>query len=278
MPTFDAGQTGLVGTVGCTILDSAGAEHVARTTAGITELVAGSGVCFIVEHDAAATLTYVWDIGVGTIAASETLYAGRGDLAAMNAACDSAISDAALATEDAATVNVETVTDAIAAAAPVVDFTDVLDAIAALPDDTDVADVLAALALVKLKTDTIGAAAVTVVSPVAACGTITVNAGDDYAAADGRAITFTVPVADVPDLTGAVVKLKCTQATWTAATCTSDGTNWTITFTPTKTQTAALTIGHQDYELEAVLATNLRVVTIATGTLVSERDIPATTP
>jgi hypothetical protein len=80
MPTFDAGITGLA-TVGLTILDSAGAVHVARSVAGITEPVAGSGIYLVAEHDATATLTYVWDIGVGTVGGSETLYAGRGDLA-----------------------------------------------------------------------------------------------------------------------------------------------------------------------------------------------------
>ena len=83
MPTFDAGISGLTGTVGCTILDSAGSVHVAHTTAGITEPVAGSGVYSIAEHDAAATLTYVWNTGAGAISGSETLYAGRGDDAAI---------------------------------------------------------------------------------------------------------------------------------------------------------------------------------------------------
>ena len=77
MPTYDAGTSGLTGTIGVTIMTDAGAVHVARTTAGISEPVAGSGVYYIADHDTDATLTYVWDNGAGTVGASETLYAGR---------------------------------------------------------------------------------------------------------------------------------------------------------------------------------------------------------
>ena len=77
MPYCDMGTSGLTGTVAVTILDAAGSVHVARTTAGISEPVAGSGMYFVAEHNGAETLTYVWDIGAGTQTASETLYAGR---------------------------------------------------------------------------------------------------------------------------------------------------------------------------------------------------------
>ena len=222
MPTYDHGISGLVGTIAVTILDAAASVHVARTTAGVTEPVAGSGVYHVSEHDADATLTYVWDDGAGNICASETLYAGRGVIPG---------SAANLATVDG-----------------------VVDAI-------------------KAKTDAIGALAVTITSPVAASGTITVYAGDDYDSGDSRAITASVAVADVPSLTGATVLLKCAQATWTATSCTSDGSNWTITFEPAAAETAALK-GRQSYELEATLASG-HVVTLATGTLVAVADIPA---
>jgi len=82
-------------------------------------------------------------------------------------------------------------------------------------------------------------------------------------------------VADVPDLTGATIVLKCTQATWEATGATSDGTDWTIVFEPTAAQTAALTHKRQSYEIEATLDTSEHVITLATGTLISVKDIPA---
>ena len=121
-----------------------------------------------------------------------------------------------------------------------------------------------------------GAADVTVTSPVAASGTITVYAGDDYASADARAITVTVPdaghVLGLDDV-GAVVKLKATQATWTAPSVASTTDGYTVTFEVTAAQTAAIT-RTQHYELEATLA-NGHVVTLAGGSLVARADIPA---
>jgi len=129
-------------------------------------------------------------------------------------------------------------------------------------------------AAIKAKTDTIGALAVTVSSPVAASGAVTLYASDDYDATHGRSIDFTVAVADVPNLAGATVKLKTTQATWTATACTSDGTDWTIVFEPDAADTAAITDTRQNYELEATLADG-DVVTLATGELIAVMDIPA---
>lgn len=79
MPTYDAGVSGLVGTVGVTILLPAGTVHVARTTAGITEPVAGSGVYHVADHDVNADLIYVWDNGVGTVGGSELVKAVTGN-------------------------------------------------------------------------------------------------------------------------------------------------------------------------------------------------------
>ena len=81
MPTVDTKVSGLVGTIGCTILHYDGTVHAARATAGITEPVAGSGTYHIADPDPATTLTFVWDIVAGTGSASETLYAGRQSVA-----------------------------------------------------------------------------------------------------------------------------------------------------------------------------------------------------
>jgi hypothetical protein len=119
----------------------------------------------------------------------------------------------------------------------------------------------------------IGALEVIVTSPVASSGTVTLHQGDDYDAAHSRALSFTVSVAGAPNLAGATVKLKCSQATWEATGCTSDGTDWTITFEPDAADTTAITRERQAYELEATLSDN-DVVTLATGILVCVADIP----
>jgi hypothetical protein len=137
----------------------------------------------------------------------------------------------------------------------------------------------AKLDAVKLKTDTIGSLAVTVTSPVAASGTITIQTGDDYNAEDSRAIT--VAVADPThaldlDDAEAVVRIKAVQATWEATGVVSTTPGYTVTFELTAAQTGVLTTSRQSYELEAVLA-NSNVVTLATGTLITKPNIAAVT-
>jgi hypothetical protein len=133
------------------------------------------------------------------------------------------------------------------------------------------------IAAIKDKTDTIGTLEVTVSSPVATSGDITLYSGDDYAAAHGRALGFLI--ADPTHALGLTVGLnylylKCSQATWlyTAVTLTTPG--YTVAFTLTAAQTAAITNQRQDYELEAILADG-DIVTLATGTLNRVGDIPA---
>lgn len=129
--------------------------------------------------------------------------------------------------------------------------------------------------LVKAKTDTIGTLSVTVTSPVASSGAITIYAGDDYDAAHGREISLAVTDATHAlglDDPAAVVSLKCPQATWTGTAVSTAG-GYTVTFEPTAAQTAVLTIARQTYELEATLADG-DVVTLATGTLTVHADIP----
>jgi len=163
-----------------------------------------------------------------------------------------------------------------------VDLTPVLDAIAALPDDTDVADVLAALALVKTKTDTIGAVSVTVTSPAAADGTLTLEQGDSYPAARSRSITMAVAdqthalLLDVADCT---VYLRGSQFTWEAASVTETVAGYDVVFEPTVAQTAALTIQRQTYKLIACYdnadPASDDATTIERGTVVLAKDIPA---
>ena len=102
---------------------------------------------------------------------------------------------------------------------------------------------------------------------------VTVYAGDDYDAAHGRAITFTVadPSYYYGLDTATSISLKSRQATWTGtAVQTVDG--YTVTFQPTAAETAALTVARQTYEVEAVLSDG-DVVTLARGMLLSVKDI-----
>lgn len=125
----------------------------------------------------------------------------------------------------------------------------------------------------------LGAGDVTVTSPVADSGTVTLYRGDDYDADHGRALSFAVADAGhalALDNPAAVVRFKCAQGTWSASGVTSTAEGYTATFEPTRTQTAALTLARQSYELEATLA-DADVVTLATGTLIVRKDIPAVT-
>lgn len=131
------------------------------------------------------------------------------------------------------------------------------------------------IAAIKAITDTLAAASVTVTSPVAASGDITIYQGDDYITAEGRNLSFAV--ADAGHLFGlddpaAEVRLKMDQATW-AGVATSTAGGYTVVFQPDATETGALT-ACQRYELEATTVAG-STVTLATGTVALTRDIPA---
>ena len=99
---------------------------------------------------------------------------------------------------------------------------------------------------------------VTVQSPVAASGDITLFAGDDYASADSRAVVFTFN--SPPDLTGSTPRLKAGWITKTGV-VTLPGT---VTFEFTNAETAAATKNRSVYEVEITLASG-RVVTLTSG-------------
>lgn len=279
---YEGSASGLVGTVAVTILNADGSSYAARTTAGITEPIAGSGVYAVADPDPTLTLTFIWDEGAGGLGTSETLYAGRGstasdvadavrtDLTPELAHLDADVSDA-VAAPGLALAAYDPPTRAEATA----DKEAVLEAIAALPDDADVESVLEAVAAVKVKTDQIGAADVTVTSPVASSGSVRLHAGDDYDAAHGRALEFAVADAThALGLDAATILFKATQVTWEATGASETEGGYLVTFEPTAAQTSALTLLSQPYELEAELSDG-DVVTLATGTLAVERDIPA---
>lgn len=117
----------------------------------------------------------------------------------------------------------------------------------------------------------INPANVTITSPVATDGTaINIVRGDDYANADGRALTFTG--ATWPTLTSGTVALKvATGAAITTYTGTVTGAQ-ACRVELTDTQTAALAAGVYAYDLEATLAGG-SVVTLVQGTLRVAADV-----
>lgn len=118
------------------------------------------------------------------------------------------------------------------------------------------------------KTDLIISGAVTVQSPVSPTGEAKVLKGDDYDAADSRAILWESD--DWPSLSGATIKLYVDIKSGMlefAATSPSAGQ---VAVELTAAQTASVPAGSYNYALRAVMVNN-NVVTLATGTLLSVR-------
>jgi hypothetical protein len=109
------------------------------------------------------------------------------------------------------------------------------------------------------------ALAVTIASPVATDGSITIYAGDDYSQAEGRALEFTVT--DATHLLGldnvaAELRLKMGGVTWTGE-ATSTPIGYTVVFEPDAAATGAL-VSSSTYKLEATTAAGSNV-TLQTG-------------
>jgi hypothetical protein len=81
--------TGLTGTVGIRVRDNAGADTLPRTTAGIVEDIAGSGIYrkSLVAPTVAGQFTIVWDNGSGVYTVEELIvgYSATGVVPAANA-------------------------------------------------------------------------------------------------------------------------------------------------------------------------------------------------
>lgn len=108
---------------------------------------------------------------------------------------------------------------------------------------------------------------ITVVSPVSKDGgTITLYRGDDYFAADGRALEWTDTGALWPDLTGATVNFKAGTLTKACVVVTATGVNKKVRVELSKTDINALPDPYYAFEIEATLA-NGHVITLATGKL-----------
>ena len=124
---------------------------------------------------------------------------------------------------------------------------------------------------IKAKTDTIGSGTVTVTSPVALDQNVTLVKGDDYKAADGRALDFINAAGTWPDLTGATINFKAayqlqptnsfTEATGSVVV--ASGVNQQVRIEIDGTDTAGLPAGSYEYDVEATLASGNTVTLVS---------------
>ncbi|MFB3816139.1 MAG: hypothetical protein ACE147_00630 [Candidatus Methylomirabilales bacterium] len=120
----------------------------------------------------------------------------------------------------------------------------------------------------------IGSGQIVTSSPVASSGAVTIVRGNDYAAADGRALTWTDAGGTWPNLTGATVRLRVAglSVTGTVVQATGPGI---VRVELTAEQTAAQTPRvRAPYDLEATLSSG-RVVTLVRGHWTVLADVPA---
>ena len=117
----------------------------------------------------------------------------------------------------------------------------------------------------------IGSGQVTTTSPVAVSGDVTIVRGDDYNAADGRALDWTDVSAAWPDLTGATIAVTVqttATTTWTKAgsVVTPTGSGKKVRVEPTAADTATFAGGASyPFDVQATLASG-RKVTLLRGT------------
>ena len=117
----------------------------------------------------------------------------------------------------------------------------------------------------------IGSGQVTTTSPVAVSGDVTIVRGDDYNAADGRALDWTDVSAAWPDLTGATIAVTVqttATTTWTKAgsVVTPTGSGKKVRVEPTAADTATFAGGASyPFDVQATLSSG-RKVTLLRGT------------
>lgn len=105
-----------------------------------------------------------------------------------------------------------------------------------------------------VRTNTIGAGTVTVVSPVATSGDVAIDRGYDYYAADGRALRWTDETpATWPNLTGATATFYCGGLVVPGTISNPTGPA-TITVQLSRTQTAQLALGARPFHVDVTLA------------------------
>ena len=115
----------------------------------------------------------------------------------------------------------------------------------------------------------IGSNTVTIVSPVADTGEITLIYGDDYLYADGRALTFTGTT--WPTITGGTIALIAQAATVVSLAGVVTGAA-ACYVSLTSTQVNSLGVGVYTYDLQVTLS-NTHVVTLQQGTILVQPDV-----
>lgn len=145
---------------------------------------------------------------------------------------------------------------------------------------------------IKAKTDTIGALTITYQSPATESGSFTIYGGDNYLAAEGRALSVTITDYAGPSLTSATAKFRILaladhEATETAAdlevaaTVSVDGTTVTLAAPLTAAQTAALSpyppaSAPRNYVFQYIVTTaGGSVLRLATGRMTVHKGIAA---
>jgi hypothetical protein len=123
---------------------------------------------------------------------------------------------------------------------------------------------------IKARTDLITSGRVTVLTPVGPDGTLTLFKGDSYSFAEGRAIVFSVGVANWPtDLTGYTVAITLdrgdgsTMLTGALTIVTPTGVGRSVRWEPTAAHTTTLDHGSWSYEVKATKG--LEVARLAHG-------------
>lgn len=117
----------------------------------------------------------------------------------------------------------------------------------------------------------IGSGQITTVSPVAQSGDVEIVRGDDYAAADARALDFTDTDAAWPDLTSATIVLTAGGFTAPGTVVTAVGANKKIRVELTDVQTLTLVQGAIRFTIRATLS-NANEVVLIQGNMVVKAD------
>lgn len=126
------------------------------------------------------------------------------------------------------------------------------------------------IAAIKTRTDTIGSGTVTVVSPVGVTTSVlSLVFGDDYYAADGRSLDFTVDGG--PDLSGASVAFKVRGATLVTVAASVLGAS-SIRVELSAANVVAMGVGAASYDIQATLVSS-HVVTLVAGTVIVSPDV-----
>lgn len=137
------------------------------------------------------------------------------------------------------------------------------------PADALVAPESASIAAIKVKTDMLGSAQITVVSPVSATGALTLIQGEDYAAADGLPLDFISADGSWPNLTGATITFTMerpgSEFTKAGSVVVPTGANQTARVELTKAETLALAAGHWNYSVRAILSGSSHDITLQYG-------------